>query len=80
MLRCSGEFLQKELNSATFFLSLFIYLERDMESKQERGRERGRPRIPSGLHTVCIEPNVGLKPINCEMMTRLKPRVRCLTN
>ena len=32
-------------------------------------REREKERIPSGLRTVSIEPNVGLKLMNCEIMT-----------
>ena len=35
----------------------------------ERGRERGRERIPSRLHTVSTEPNVGLDPMNHEIMS-----------
>ena len=35
----------------------------------ERERERGRERIPSKIHTVSAEPNLGLKPTNCEIMT-----------
>ena len=34
--------------------------------------ERGRERIPSRLHTVHVEPGVGvggLEPTNCEIMT-----------
>ena len=39
---------------------------------QGRGRERGRKRIPSRLHTISAEPNVGLDLMNCEIMTRAK--------
>ena len=35
----------------------------------QRERERERERIPSRLCTVSVEPNVGLKPMNCEIMT-----------
>ena len=45
------------------FLSLFLFIfifER--ECKQGRGRERGR--IPSRLHGVNAEPDVGLKLVN----------------
>ena len=35
----------------------------------ERERERERERIPSRLHTVSTEPDVGLEPTNCEIMT-----------
>ena len=34
-----------------------------------RGRERGRERIPSRLHTVSTEPDVGLDLTNHEIMT-----------
>ena len=34
-----------------------------------RGRERVRERIPSRLHTVTTVPEVGLKLMNCEIMT-----------
>ena len=33
-------------------------------------RERGRERIPSRLQAVSTEPDVGLEPTNCEIMTR----------
>ena len=38
-------------------------------SEGEGGRERERERIPSRLHTVSVEPNVGLKLTNPEIMT-----------
>ena len=59
------------LPSYRFFLGLFIYFEREKERELEqgRGRERGRQRIPSRLHMVSAEPNVGLKPMNSEIMT-----------
>ena len=37
--------------------------------EQGRGRERGRERIPSRLHAVSAEPDTGLNPMNCEIMT-----------
>ena len=43
--------------------------ERETEHEQGRGRERGRQRIPSRLHTVSTETNVGLKLTNHEIMT-----------
>ena len=46
---------------------MFIYFEREYE--QGRGRERGRARIPSRLHAVSAEPNVGLELTNCKIMT-----------
>ena len=36
---------------------------------EEGQRERERERIPSRLHTVSVEPNMRLKPMNCEVMT-----------
>ena len=33
------------------------------------GAERGRERIPSKLHTVSAEPDVGHEPTNHEIMT-----------
>ena len=44
-----------------------MYLER--QRGQGRGRERGRERIPSRHCTVSAEPNVGLEPMNGEVMT-----------
>ena len=35
----------------------------------EGERERGRERIPSRLHTVSVEPDMGLKPTSQEIMT-----------
>ena len=35
----------------------------------EKGRKRGRERIPSRLHAVSTEPNWGLSHKNCETMT-----------
>ena len=58
-----------------FFLSSFIYFEREREREREcmcvqgRGRDRGKERIPSRLHTVSTEPNVGLDLMNREIMT-----------
>ena len=47
--------------------------EREGESEREResreGTESGRDRIPSVLHAVSTEPNVGLKLTNREIMT-----------
>ena len=36
---------------------------------QGRGRERGRERILNGLHAVSTEPDMGLYPTNCEIVT-----------
>ena len=52
-----------------FFLSLFILRVRAREHKQEGQRERGRERSPSRLRIVSTEPDAGLGPTNCEIMT-----------
>ena len=52
-----------------FIVYLFILREKERERmsgegaerERERERERGRERIPSRLHTVSTEPNVGLR-------------------
>ena len=58
------------------YFYLFIYLfEREREHEHawaERGKERGRERIPSRLHTVRAEPDVGLKLTNHEIITWAK--------
>ena len=41
-------------------------------------RERGRERIPSRLHTVFIEPNMGLKPTNRDLTTWAEIKSRTL--
>ena len=48
---------------------MYFERERERESKWGRGREKGRERIPSRLHTVSTEPNVGLQLTNSEIMT-----------
>ena len=49
---------------------LFIF-EREREREQGRGGERGRRRteIGSKLQAVSTEADVGLKPMDCEIMT-----------
>ena len=47
------------------FFFKFIYFERRGRAERERGRER----IPSRLHTVSAEPNVGLELTNHEIMS-----------
>ena len=61
---------------------MFILWEREREEEQGEGqREREGERIPSRLHTVTAEPDVGLETTNCEIITWAKAsRVRCLTN
>ena len=46
---------------------LFVYFEK--ESMSRGGTERERGRTPSRLHTVSLEPDVGLEPLNLEIMT-----------
>ena len=55
---------------APLMFILFILSERERESKHEGGGvERGKERIPSRLHTFSTESEVGLEPMNCEIMT-----------
>ena len=41
-----------------------VHLVFERVSEQGRGKERGRERIPSRLHAVSAEPDVGLKIMN----------------
>ena len=61
------------LNRFSIFFK-FIYFERDREHEHEkkRGRERGREKIPTRIHAVSPEPNLGLNPMNHEIMTSAK--------
>ena len=43
--------------------------ERKRPPKEEGQRERDTEKIPSRLSTVSTEPDMGLKPTNCEIMT-----------
>ena len=56
-----------------FFLSLLISFERKRDRvhvhKWNKGREKGRKRIPSRLHSVSTEPDARLKLTNHEIMT-----------
>ena len=56
--------LGKELELLFFLILKFIYFER----KSGGGAER-RERIPSRLRAVGTEPDVGLEPTDCEIMT-----------
>ena len=51
---------------------------RARESKQGRGRKRGRERIPSRLRSVSTEPDVGLELTNLEIMTRAETKSQTL--
>ena len=46
-----------------------VYLERAGKPERGRGRERGRQRSPSRIHPVGVEPDAGLEPTNCEVVT-----------
>ena len=49
---------------------MFIYFERERYSANGRwGQRERRERIPSRLHIVSAEPDVGLEPTNHEIMT-----------
>ena len=52
--------------------------ERETKSKQGADRVRGRERIPSRSHPVSMEPDAGLKPMNCEMVTRAETKSQML--
>ena len=52
------------------FFNFLKFILRETECKQGRGRERRRQRIPSRLRAVSVEPDQGLGPRNCEIMTR----------
>ena len=54
-----------------FFMLVYIFRERERKREREggRGTEREKERSPSKLHTVSAEPDVGLNPTNCEIMT-----------
>ena len=43
--------------------------EREREREQRRGRERRKERIPSGIHTVRVEPNAGHQSTHHKIMT-----------
>ena len=59
--------LQKShtITSNIFFFLVYLFWKR----KHGRGKERGRKRIPSRLSAVSTEPNIGLDPMNHEIMT-----------
>ena len=57
------------LHTVFKFIYLFSEREREADRMSRGGTEREGKRIPSRLHTVNAEPNVGLKLKNCEIMT-----------
>ena len=56
-----------------FFFKLYLFILREGSSVSgggaERERERERERIPNRLHAVSAELDVGLDPVNREIMT-----------
>ena len=62
-----------------YFVNVYLFLrDRGTECQPGRGRERGRHKIWSRLQAVSTEPDVGLEPTDCEIMTW--GEVRCLTD
>ena len=45
------------------------------QRERERERERETGKVPSRLHVASPEPNTGLEPHNCKIMTSAKPRI-----
>ena len=58
---------------SSFFFFLF-----ERQSVGRGGAEREGERIPSRLRIVSAEPDVGLEPTNCEIMTRAKIKSQML--
>ena len=56
------------LEQDTLFFFKLIYFEKESMCKQGRGKEREGDRIPSRLHAVSAELDVGLKLMNLEIM------------
>ena len=56
-------------NISGFFLSLFIYFERERDSASRGRAERKEERIPSMLYAVSTQTDVGLKLMNLEVTT-----------
>ena len=69
---CARTHVQRYRHTKAFKF-LFIF-ERERESASREGAEEDRVRTPSRLHTVSGEPDAGLKPMNCEIMTCTKVR------
>ena len=53
----------------SFLLLFFLCFFKGLFTLGGRGRERGRDRILSRLHTVSTDPNAGLQPMNCKIVT-----------
>ena len=60
-----------------FFKCIFIYFEGEIESHQERGRERGRENLRQVPHCP-RRANLGLELTNCEVMTRAEIKSQTL--
>ena len=53
-----------------FFFNVCLFLRDRIETEREQGRGReGNHRIRSRLRAVSAEPDAGLKPMNCQMVT-----------
>ena len=48
---------------------MFIWRKKASVGWAERDRQTERQKIPSKLYAVSAEPNSGLDPMNCEVMT-----------
>ena len=61
---------------------MYLFWERETERQRERmsrgGAGRGRERIPSSLRAVSMEPDMGLKLMNREIMTGAEIKSRTL--
>ena len=55
-----------------------VYLFQERARAGEGQRERGTARIPSSLHAVSVEPNVGLELMNHEIMASAKTKGQTL--
>ena len=57
------------IHTFLFFYNVYLFILRETECKQERGREIGRERIPGRLHAASAELDTGLEPINGKIIT-----------
>ena len=79
MFTWNGADSQGMQKSRFFFKFIYLFRERERERacecvrthahKRGRGRERVRERTPSRLHTSRAEPDTGLQPPNCKIVT-----------
>ena len=65
-------------NVILFYLFINVYLFIFRKKVRERGSEREGERILSRLHAVSTEPNMGLSPMNHEIMTWAKIKSQTL--